>query len=341
MGSSLIGLASARCDEPAAWFQVALDMVADAVFLLSPDSLVVVDANEAACRSLGYSRDELLAMQFEEIAPGAAGAPLAAAIERAICCDGTSQTVHAIHRHRDGFEFPVRLSLRRIDTQSEGHLIIMVAHGARGPVRAAGCMPAGMREPDGLTGLPCRLVLEDRIEWESRQAAKSGAAFAVFFLDVDRFKQINDTRGHLVGDEVLQAVARRLESCLRPTDLAARFGGDEFVAVVAGIRSVADAIQVARRIRRALQRTIEAGGRRMTVSASMGIAMGPDGCPDARGLIDAADQAMYRAKSRGRRGYFTVYRSPETEMPAGDRDRQGGPPAVAYPYSPYSPRLPR
>ena len=156
---------------------------------------------------------------------------------------------------------------------------------------------AGRRDP--LTGLPDRTALALRLRRTLARSRRRGQHCAVLFLDLDRFKQVNDRLGHLVGDLLLVAVARRLESCLRPGDTVARLGGDEF-AVLLGVTDVEDAAGVAERILAALRPGIEVEGEIVEVRASLGIAVSGSGERDAVDLLREADQAMYAAKRLGR-----------------------------------------
>jgi diguanylate cyclase (GGDEF)-like protein len=152
---------------------------------------------------------------------------------------------------------------------------------------------------DALTGLPNRPLFLDRLEHALARAPRSGAGAAVLFLDIDRFKSVNDRFGHAAGDDLLIAVARRLEECIRPADSVARFGGDEFAVLV---EDVADdqAIAVATRILAALEAPFSIHDKNVFVSASVGIATGRRGADE---LMRNADLAMYKAKSSGRGRY--------------------------------------
>jgi diguanylate cyclase (GGDEF)-like protein len=151
-----------------------------------------------------------------------------------------------------------------------------------------------------LTGLPNRLLLRDRIELELARQRRDGGAPAVLYLDLDRFKPVNDTHGHAVGDEVLRQVAQRLRTCVRETDTLARPGGDEFVILVAEARTAAAAIRCAERARAAMAPPFQVGDLLLTVRVSIGIALAGAGRPDPDALLRAADRALYLAKRSGR-----------------------------------------
>jgi diguanylate cyclase (GGDEF)-like protein len=152
---------------------------------------------------------------------------------------------------------------------------------------------------DALTGLANRSVLVERIERALSSSADSGRCTAVFFVDLDRFKLVNDTRGHAAGDIVLRRVAAQLVSLLRPTDTVARIGGDEFVVLAPDIVSSAHALQLAARLAAELCRRPSRAEEREHIAASIGIAFSVGGATNAEALLRDADTAMYEAKSRG------------------------------------------
>ena len=157
---------------------------------------------------------------------------------------------------------------------------------------------------DGLTGLPNRQYLLDRlVAAMTRQNVQDDRLYAVLFLDLDRFKVINDSEGHLVGDELLREAARRIGDCVRSPDTLARLGGDEFAVLLERIRGVDDAVQVADRILRALETPFLVNGRELHSSASVGIALAQPHYHSAEEVLRDADAAMYRAKAEGRKRY--------------------------------------
>ena len=149
---------------------------------------------------------------------------------------------------------------------------------------------------DGLTGLPNRALLVDRIGHALAQAARSGRAVAVLFLDLDHFKRVNDTQGHAAGDELLIRVAGRLVATLRPADTVARIGGDEFVVLASDLESALYAFELSTRLLAALSRRPEG---KALVTASVGISVSSHGAVTAEAMLNEADTAMYHAKSLG------------------------------------------
>ncbi|MBT9457678.1 MAG: diguanylate cyclase [Burkholderiaceae bacterium] len=170
---------------------------------------------------------------------------------------------------------------------------------------------------DPLTGLPNRALMRDRLDKALALARRRETRAAVLFVDIDHFKLINDTLGHAVGDELLQLVARRLESLVRDSDTVSRHGGDEFLVLLAEVGHASDAALIAVKMLRALTIPCHIEDQVFRVSASVGISIYPEDGTDAATLIRGADEAMYRAK-KGRRGAYAMHcdLAPETEESA-------------------------
>jgi diguanylate cyclase (GGDEF)-like protein/PAS domain S-box-containing protein len=163
---------------------------------------------------------------------------------------------------------------------------------------------------DTLTGLPNRRLLHDRLEQTARRTQRSNNGMAVMFIDLDDFKQVNDTYGHGVGDQLLREVGSRLQKCIRSSDSVGRLGGDEFGIVLEGARLPDEAAQIGERIVTAMAEPIVVEGHRLTVAASIGIAIYPDDGTDAATLLKHADAAMYAAKEAGRNRFRFFSRRP-------------------------------
>jgi len=156
---------------------------------------------------------------------------------------------------------------------------------------------------DFLTDLPNRSLLNDRLEQAISLARRHGHRIAVLFLDLDRFKHINDSLGHVIGDQLLQAVARRLKTCLRRSDTVGRQGGDEFVVVLSELDLPENAARSAAKLLAALTPPYRVGLHDLHVPMSIGVSIYPDDGVDAATLINNADTAMYQAKENGRNNY--------------------------------------
>ncbi len=153
---------------------------------------------------------------------------------------------------------------------------------------------------DALTGLPNRQLFQDRLHQALAQAGRQQRPLAVVYLDVDRFKHINDTLGHSTGDALLRQAAARLQACVRASDTVARLGGDEFTLLLTDLAEPADAMRVARKVIEAMHEPLVVGERELFVTVSLGISLFPDDAESAESLMVNADVAMYRAKELGR-----------------------------------------
>lgn len=182
---------------------------------------------------------------------------------------------------------------------------------------------AHMANHDALTDLPNRLLLSDRIEQALALSRRERSRIALMMLDLDRFKPVNDSFGHAVGDSVLHEVANRVRACVRDSDTVGRIGGDEFVVMLPAVRNAEDALRVAQKIRFSLEQPIESGRRSLAVSVSIGVAIYPEHGIDGIELLQNADVAMYRAKDAG--GNHVVLFSLDDRLSHPERLRRGSP----------------
>ncbi len=205
---------------------------------------------------------------------------------------------------KNGDNFPAETRVNRVDDPQSGmpaHYVWILAD-----ITERKQSEERMRhiaQHDALTGLPNRMALLMRLGQLLPEARRHGWKVAMMFLDLDRFKIINDTLGHQVGDELLREVACRLSSVIRETDFVARLGGDEFVIILPGITNPADAANVASKAIVALSTSIEANGHELHTSPSIGISLFPDDGPDGDTILKNADTAMYHAKAAGRNNF--------------------------------------
>ncbi|MDP3537489.1 MAG: EAL domain-containing protein [Azonexus sp.] len=205
---------------------------------------------------------------------------------------------------KTGTDFPAGIRVTRVDDPHSGvptHYIWILADVTER--RQAEERMRHIAQHDALTGLPNRLALLMRLAQLLPEARRHEWNIAIMFIDLDRFKIINDTLGHQVGDEMLREVACRLSAVVRETDFVARLGGDEFVIILAGVATPSDAAIVAGKIIAALSTAIEAEGHELNTSPSIGISIFPDDGPDGDTILKNADTAMYHAKAAGRNNY--------------------------------------
>jgi diguanylate cyclase (GGDEF)-like protein len=196
-------------------------------------------------------------------------------------------------------------SHRQMLLQANEHLVMatLKAHELAEQVQMARVQLDHLAYHDTLTDLPNRMLLQDRLKQAIEVARRQGSQLAVMFLDLDRFKHINDSLGHAVGDELLVSVAHRLVGCVRQSDTVSRQGGDEFLMLLPDIEHAQQAALFAQKILTALMVPHQAGMQDLHVSVSVGISIYPDDGQDAETLIKSADTAMYHAKENGRDNY--------------------------------------
>jgi diguanylate cyclase (GGDEF)-like protein len=190
-----------------------------------------------------------------------------------------------------GADFP-HIARRTVDDNGRRFVVVVVHLSVSG--RDEGCSVPR----DALTGLANREALLARVSWDQNSDLYS--RLGLLFVDLDGFKQVNDTWGHIVGDRVLRVVAQRLSDSVRPDDLVVRFGGDEFLVAVKGVRRRRDLQRLARRITRGVKLPIVLQGHELVISSSIGIALRNARTANIETLIAEADRAMYRAKSLSR-----------------------------------------
>jgi len=208
---------------------------------------------------------------------------------------GDGGRLEGVARRLDGTRFPVELSLRPTVVDDERLVIAIVRDITRAKQQQAKLRHQALH--DALTGLPNRVLLRDRLDQALRAATREQAPLALLLLDLDRFKEVNDTLGHQVGDRLLIDVAGRIQSCIRKSDTMVRLGGDEFALLLPPPSDLDRALHVSERIVEAIREPFELlDGLRIEVGVSIGIAMFPDHATRASRLLQCADVAMYAAK---------------------------------------------
>ncbi|KNZ32560.1 MAG: diguanylate phosphodiesterase [Methylibium sp. NZG] len=265
---------------------------------------VVVDANPPMCELIGHTLDEMRGRPTMDFI-----APEHVARVSAVMASGQETAYESVMIDKAGRQIPVEFVVRTMLRHGE-RLRMTIVRDLRDR-HAAQARIHHLAHHDTLTGLPNRMSFMEQLDHRLLGARKSGSRLALLFIDLDHFKRVNDSLGHLVGDTLLRTVAARITSSLRATDIVARFGGDEFMVLLPGLPGIqgapgergTDVEEVAQKLLAAIEVPLIAEGRPISVTPSVGIAMFPDDGDSPHELVKHADTAMYLAKSRGRANY--------------------------------------
>ncbi|BCM25199.1 EAL domain-containing response regulator [Methyloradius palustris] len=281
-------------------FRLAMDATTDAITLVDRATMHYVEVNATACNMLGYTREELLKIGPSHIG---AGAPKELAREYDGVINGHSkfELKETQLRRKDGSEIQVEI-YRHAQRSGNEWIIVGVIRDITERKEAERRMHH-LAHYDPLTGLPNRTLFYEMLRKTLTQAIESKWLVAVLFVDMDHFKNVNDTLGHMVGDELLIEFSNRLVQCVRIRDTVGRMGGDEFALILTMEDDELGATVVANKIRDALREPFYLSGNEVTVTASIGITLHPNDASDAQTLLKYADTAMYRAKHAGRDTY--------------------------------------
>ena len=258
----------------------------------------IVDANPPICQLTGFALDEILGRKTTEfIAPDQVSRAVA------VMASGQETAYESVLIDKNGQRIPVEFIVRTMQRNGE-RLRMTIVRDIRDR-HAAQLHIHHLAHHDALTGLPNRMSFMERLQALMASTQETESQLALLFIDLDHFKRVNDSLGHLVGDTLLRTVAQRITACLRATDIVARFGGDEFIVLLPGMNAAqrGDVDEVAQKLLGAISAAVDAEGRPISVTPSVGIALFPgDGAtPDE--LVKNADSAMYLAKARGRANY--------------------------------------
>ncbi len=269
--------------------------------MITDETMHIVSVNPALARTTGYGEAQLLG-QTPAFLWSARQPDVSRAIWEGLVRDGHWQ--HEVwNRRANGEEYPALLSVSAV-RDGEGrvthHVGFLLDISER---KAAEEKIAFLAYHDPLTRLPNRLLARERLELAIALAGRSGRKVALLFFDLDDFKMINDSLGHVTGDGLLKAVAERLLRCIREGDTLSRVGGDEFLLVLGDATSVDDVSTAAQKIVAELTAPFDVEGNELTTSVSLGMAVYPDDGPDFDTLLKKADTAMYSAKEAGRNTY--------------------------------------
>jgi diguanylate cyclase (GGDEF)-like protein/PAS domain S-box-containing protein len=280
----------------------------DAILSIEPDGRIAT-WNDGARAMYGLAPEEVVGERLDLVFSASQSADLPPVLE-AVMSGERVERFETVHRRADGSKFDVWLTFSPIrDHASDVVAVSVVARDISAQKRLEAEL-AHQALHDSLTGLPNRALFRDRLGHSLLPARRRGLTatgrHAVLFVDLDDFKVVNDTLGHRIGDELLVAVAGRLQETLRASDTAARLGGDEFTILLENVTTEEDAQRAAGRVLDALSQPFDLQGHQIVVSASIGIAFGDSGVDDPDDLLRAADTALYEAKGQGK-GRFETY----------------------------------
>jgi len=278
-------------------FRSAIDATADAIFLLDRATLRFTDVNDTACRMLGYSLQELLALGPMELGAGSRDY-IGGIYDDLISGSAAYKVTELWLQRRDGSRFPVEIH-RQAHRSDDGWTIVAVARDITERKEAEGRLRQ-LAHYDQLTGLPNRTLFYDSLKSTLVLAEQRHLGVGVLLIDLDRFKNVNDTLGHSTGDKLLRQVSQRLMKCVRAKDTIGRLGGDEFALILSDAGNVHSASIVANKVMRAFRQPFTLEGREVTMTASIGLTVYPTDALEADTLIKYADSAMYEAKDAGR-----------------------------------------
>ncbi|MFW6212035.1 MAG: EAL domain-containing protein [Spirochaetota bacterium] len=285
-------------------------VVANQVFLNTAEGICVTDAdgtirqvNPAFVEATGYAEEELLGQPIRLIRSNIHGEDFFAELWQSLQSSG-SWSGEIWNKKRNGDEFPQLCSIGAVRDSRSGRVESYVAvYHDISEIKNTEQHLQHLASHDTLTGLPNRSFLTDMLQFAVPQAARESRQIAVLFLDLDDFKDVNDSFGHDAGDQLLQWVARKFRDELRGQDVIARFGGDEFVVVLRDVEDADGVALVARRLLAAAREPYTVGNQLIRPSVSIGVAIYPDGDRDPSTLLRDADAAMYAAKRAGRNDY--------------------------------------
>ena len=300
-----------RMDERQVFYQTIWDACSEVVIVLDGAGLMQY-VNPASLHVFGLGPDDLSGLSLSRLQPPQAGGP-GTLLDQALAqrAPGRSDTSEVLGWHADGRPLPLEATFSDVVLDGKPAVVgflrdITERKEAEQRIRY-------MAGHDALTGMPNRALLKDRLTQAIADAKRKGLSVWVAFLDIDRFKLINDSLGHSAGDFLLTTVATRLRSVLREGDTVARLGGDEFVLVLTEHMPGGLTPLIVQRVMEAVEQPLSTNGHELLPTCSIGVSVFPNDGQDAGTLIEHADITMYRAKQQGRNG-FCFYAASMSEL---------------------------
>jgi len=292
-------------------FKTLLDSSNDAIYVIDSHSSYIIECNQLGVEYLANKKEEVVhKLKVSDLNPKMAGDGAWPAFIDKIK-KSKSIIFERTHTHIKGYDFPVEISISYIEFEEKTYVLAVMRDISQR--KADEKLIWQQANYDHLTGLPNRRLLLDRLEQLIHRIHHTNSSLALFYLDLDRFKEVNDKFGHAKGDLLLQDVAKRLTQCVRKSDTVARLGGDEFTIIIAELEDEDKANKItveriAQAILSALNRPFKLDNEQVYISASIGITFYPEDANSSDVLLNAADQAMYAAKKQGKNcfQYFSL-----------------------------------
>jgi len=278
-----------------------LDNSSNEIYVFDAGTLQFTQVNRGACQNLGYSRQEMERLTPLDLKPDYTREDFTELMQPLYRGEQQQVVFQSRHQRKDGTFYPVEVRLQLSQQESPPVFVSFIQDISERLQNEK--LLQYLAHYDALTNLPNRVLFTDRLDQSLARARGHGCAVAVLFLDLDRFKNINDTLGHNVGDQALQALSERLSGCVREGDTVARLGGDEFAIVLEDISSADDVAPSARKILDVLSQPFLLDNHEFIITTSIGISLFPTDGENTQTLLKHADISMYRAKDEGRNTY--------------------------------------
>jgi diguanylate cyclase (GGDEF)-like protein/PAS domain S-box-containing protein len=286
--------------------RAAFEQSPNSMLIVDADTLNVIDANAASHRNLGYPIEQTRTLSLAQLFIDEGSDP--ETLGRKLRDPTARLPLEIQQRAKDGLLRSVEVSVQPLELGNR-RLLSLTAHdvSVRRKVQAQLLEKQQhldhLAHHDQLTGLPNRLYLAAHLPGAIEEAKRTGSMLAVLFLDLDRFKHINDSRGHETGDKLLKAVAQRIRATMRNEDVVVRMGGDEFIVVLKTVLTTDQVNEAASRITEAMSAPVIVDARPLVTTASIGVSLYPRDGSDMGELLRHSDTAMYQAKDRGRNNF--------------------------------------
>ncbi|OGT16934.1 MAG: hypothetical protein A2342_06815 [Gallionellales bacterium RIFOXYB12_FULL_54_9] len=280
---------------------LAVSHASNAMLITARDGKIIWH-NEALSRFSGYDSGEIIGHTPHLFSSGQHGKAFWRDVWQTIL-SGQAWRGEVVERRKDGSLYTIIQNISPIFNERGEVTHFLAIQQDISQQKALECHIQHQAQHDALTGLPNRMLFQDRMQQAIVQAQRAATQFALVFLDLDGFKDVNDTHGHGAGDRLLCAVAERLKSCVRGGDTVARLGGDEFTILLLNIGGIADVETAVNKGLLCLAEPYDLGGYSVTVTASIGISLYPEHAAEMGKLLSCADGAMYRAKQSGKNNF--------------------------------------